>query len=440
MAVPCSGQCHSCPRQQHCKANTYSNIEALETYHPQAPLHAPPPNRGIKGLGIAIDIGTTTLAFALVDMVTGHTIATHSQGNSQLAYGGDVVSRIHHATHGHMSQLNIAITSDIIKGIGHILSYTSAAHITSMAITGNTTMLQLLLNLPCNGLMEAPFTPAITGIRHYAYTDIFPDHTLQCDVLILPIISAFVGADISAGLIASGWPNVQGYQLLLDIGTNGEMALFTPDTIYVTATAAGPAFEGASISCGVSSIPGAITRANFYPTSHVFSFETIADEEPIGICGTGVIDICAALITHRLVDETGFIESGEDKIYITPSIAFTQRDIREVQLAKSAIRSGIEVLRTAAGIQYQDIANVFLAGGFGYKMSPTAATTLGLIPQELTHKITAIGNGALGGCIRVLLSSVAQDNVARLATMATEINLATHPSFGDYFMDYMGME
>jgi len=392
--------------------------------------------------GIAIDIGTTTLAFEILNQKTGVRIASHSQVNSQREFGADVMARITNANSGEHAKLHAYIIKDICLGIGHILNKAGikSDEISHVAIAGNTTMLHLLLGLPCNTLGVSPFTPVFIGIKTAPFAEIFKTDLLNCDVLILPGISTFVGADISAGMLCCGWPNIQGTNLLIDLGTNGEMAVFSNDKVIVTSTAAGPAFEAANISMGVGSVPGAIARVNYFPTPGVFSFETINNSDPIGICGTGVIDISAELIKHRLIDDTGFIESEEDAIYITPEISFTQKDIREIQLAKSAMRSGIEILLDMAGVAYNELSNVYIAGGFGHKINLESAIRLGLIPAEFEKKVVIIGNSSLGGCANVLLSQTSETDILKLVEIAEEVNLAAHPKFNELFMEYMGME
>jgi len=453
--VICLVNCINAINGKTCCGKCTASTSILDTYTNPHPFVC---DRGGK-LGIAIDIGTTTLAFNLLDIKTGELLGVYSSINSQGIFGADVISRIKSANDGHLEKLNACIVNDIYAGIKHILNGRSGRDVSLVVIAGNTTMLHLLQNLSCDTLGVSPFTPISTGTKivpvekildvparrsdakgGICEANVLGNNLLDCDAIILPGISAFVGADIVAGLLCAGWPNVKGYNLLIDLGTNGEMAVFSNDKIIVTSAAAGPVFEAANISQGVACVAGAIAEVNFLPESYVFSFETIDNSDPIGICGTGVVDICAELVRHKLVDETGFIESGDDKIYITPSIAFTQRDIREVQLAKSAVRSGIEVLLEIAGIGYADLVHVFVAGGFGNKINIENAATLGLIPQGLKHKIISLGNASLGGCVKVLLSQKYENYAKQLATLATEINLAEYPQFADYFMDYIGME
>ncbi|MCL2841020.1 MAG: ASKHA domain-containing protein [Defluviitaleaceae bacterium] len=385
---------------------------------------------------LAIDIGTTTLAFELLSM-SGAKKAVYSSINSQHVFGADVVTRISKALEGNAAKLNAYIIEDISTGIAEIIKIADIKReeISRIGIVGNTTMLHLLRNLPCDTLGVYPFTPVTLAAHRQDFDGI--------DTLILPGISTFVGADITAGISFCRWGKTDNASLLIDLGTNGELALFTQDKILVTSTAAGPAFEAGNISQGVGSISGAIARVNYLPKSNVFIYETVGEslkDNPVGICGTGVIDITAELIRHNLVDETGRLEDESDGVMITKDIAFTQKDIREVQLAKSAVRSGIEILLEEAGLKYEDISKVFLAGGFGYHINVASAATLGLIPAPLKNKVQAIGNAALGGCAKTLLNPASEQALDIITATAKEINLATHPRFNTLFMEYMGME
>jgi len=394
--------------------------------------------------GLAIDIGTTTVAIELLNIKTGERIAVTSFVNSQREFGADVITRILSATTGAHSELNKRIKQDICTGILHILdsSGVSAADISLVVIAGNTTMLHLLLDYPCDSLGVAPFTPLFLDMKKFVFDTLFGSNpAINCEVIILPGMSTFVGADISAGLLTAGWQTAKGHNLLIDLGTNGEMTLFSDNgQVLVTSTAAGPALEAGNISKGMASVAGAIAKVSYNSDTNVFINETITNAEPIGICGTGVVDITAELIRHGLVDEAGGIESGEDAISITPGISFTQRDIREVQLAKSAVRAGLEILLDTAGINYTDLENVFLAGGFGYKINLQNAATLGIIPQELTKKVIVLGNSSLGGAAQVLLDINCERDIQKLTSLAKEVDLSTHPQFSNLFMEYMTME
>lgn len=393
-------------------------MDVLEAYKS---LHPAECDRGLPdgALGIAVDIGTTTIALQLLDMYSGRPVAAFSMENSQRRFGADVISRTEFANKGGLEQLRDCIIGDICHGVAALGGLDAKL----IVIAGNTTMLHILQGLPCNTLGVHPFAAVSLGLVRLR----FPE--LAGDCVILPGFSTFVGADIAAGILSCCSEN----SLLIDLGTNGEMALMAGNKIFVTATAAGPAFEGGNISAGVASVAGAIAKVKYNPAGQVFEYETIGGVPPVGICGTGMVDATAELIKHGLVAENGKLNHGNN-IQIGGK-NLTQKDIREMQLAKSAIRSGIEILLHTAGMAHNDIANVYLAGGFGHKINIENACVLGIIPKELHNKTTAIGNASLRGAAQVLLSQAKEANIVVLAQSATEVNLASHPMFNDLFMD-----
>ena len=394
--------------------------------------------------GLAIDIGTTTIAFALIDLDTGLSAFSHGVVNSQRALGADVISRIKAADEGKLDALNQYVVQDICQGVSYILaeSKISADAIRTMIISGNTTMLHILLKESCHSLGQYPFTPVFIDAQRRPFEAIFGKPLLACEVVLLPGISTYVGADVAAGILygyalEKSEGAADGLSLLVDLGTNGELALFSQDVVIGTATAAGPAFEAGNISCGTGSIPGAIAKAVYRPDVSAFACETIGGKAPIGICGSGLLDIAAQLVLHELIDEAG---SLDEDVTIAPGIIFTQKDVRELQLAKSAVRAGIEVLLLEAGASYDDITKVYLAGGFGHTLNLESALTLGILPEVWRHKVQAIGNSSLAGCVEILKNPDALDAIIEFTAKAKEVNLSAHPKFNDLFMEYMMFE
>ena len=374
--------------------------------------------------GMAVDIGTTTIAFALVDLKTGKVAASHGIMNSGRAFGFDVISRIKAADEGKLQELNEYMLRDINKVIMHICKKPDL--IQKMAIAANTTMLHILMRADCHSLGQYPFTPVFIDMQRRPFKEIFGCGTLSCEVTLLPGISTYVGADITAGIYSLN--RKKSTFLLIDLGTNGEMALVAKDTVTATATAAGPAFEAGNISCGVGSIPGAIYR---YDSS---GYKTIADKDPVGLCGSGVLDVAAKLVLDGIIDEAGTLD---EDFAVAPGITFTQQDVRELQLAKSAVRAGIEII--LEDISYNDIDMVYLAGGFGHALNLESAITLGILPQEWRHKVQSVGNSSLTGCIRFLTEKPIGNAAApfEFISNSKEINLSAHPRFNDLFMEHM---
>lgn len=404
---------------------------------------------------IGIDIGSTTIAMSLTGNNSKSSIASYSAVNKQRSYGSDVISRIQASNEGKKEELKECVRKEIYVGVHELLKRgeISVNQLKEVIIAGNTTMLHLLMGFSCETLGVYPFQPESLKTLNLPFRELFPkQQENDCDkellgavkVTLLPGISAFVGADISSGLLYCKFDRLEKPSLFIDLGTNGEMALGNKDHILTTSTAAGPAFEGGNITWGTGSIPGAICKVtinNEKPDCH-----TIGDKPPVGICGTGVIDIVYELLKNEIIDETGLLsdayfetgfslgvtETGEE-------ITFTQQDIREVQLAKSAIRAGIEVLMKRYGVDFKEIEHVFLAGGFGYKIDIKKAVGIGMIPEELIQKIEAVGNSALAGTI-VYAGEADALQMEGLIQVSKEINLSQDKDFNTLYMNYMMFE
>ena len=392
--------------------------------------------------GIGVDIGTTTIAFALVDLESGKVCNTLSLLNSQRQYGADVISRIQKSSDGLTSVLRECSRSDITRGLVELCGENHAS-VVRVVIAGNTTMLHLLLGLRSDSLAQYPFNPVMTEAMKISATELLGPLTVDCEVTLLPSASAFMGADIIVGLVYCQIDLVEGISLFIDVGTNGEMAIGGKEKLICVSTAAGPAFEGANITWGTGSIPGAVSSFDFHEGKAEFS--TIGDAIPVGICGSAVVDIVAACLRTGIIDRTGrFIsdETGADGLPIAKTqsgewIKFFQKDVREFQLAKSAIRSGIEILMREYGCRPQDIGHVYLAGGFGTRMNAQNALAVGLFPPELQGKIQSIGNTSLGGTVHCLLNDKNLQTAELLAHSAIVIDLSRHPSFNDLFMEQL---
>ncbi|MGN0159650.1 MAG: ASKHA domain-containing protein [Brotaphodocola sp.] len=395
--------------------------------------------------GIALDIGTTTLAAQLINLSSGKSLAAASAINRQRIHGADVIARIEASTHGKGEKLRQLIRGDVEKLVQQLLkkSGVSADSVEKMVISGNTTMGHLLMGYSCEGLGVFPFHPVNIDIIYDIYSNIFASSTLNCGVWLMPGISAYVGGDIVSGLYACDFPSDESIHLFIDLGTNGEMALGNHQKLLTTSVAAGPAFEGGNISCGTGSIPGAISHVTMDEKRRI-RVETIQDQTPLGICGTGIIELVSALFKAGLIDETGllsedYFEEGYP-VVITPDgneITFTQKDIREVQMAKSAVRAGVEILIRRYGIDYEDIQNVYLAGGMGFTLSREAAVSIGLLPAQLKEKISAVGNSSLAGAVRALTDESWQSASMQLKNISQEIILANETEFNEYYVKYM---
>ena len=364
-----------------------------------------------KRCGAAVDIGTTTLAATLYDLTEKKRLAAASSVNHQRAYGADVLSRIQAANEGAAEELRLSICRDIDALLAGLVADAGIPDdaVEELVIVGNTTMCHLLRGLSCAGLGAAPFTPEDLSLWEGSGAELALSDRWSVSVTILPGISAFVGADIVAGIYALEMDRKKN-ALLLDIGTNGEMAAGGADGFLVTSAAAGPVFEGGNISCGVAGVPGAVTSLVLErdPAAiggiRTVELSTIAGETPIGLCGTGIIDAVGEAVRLGLIDENGTFEEPwfTDGMPVAEGrFRFRQEDVRQVQMGKAAIRAGIETLLAEYG--GGDPEEILIAGGFGCRMDEEQTIRIGLFPEQFRGHITMIGNSALAGAQRYLL-------------------------------------
>ncbi|MCI8372924.1 MAG: DUF4445 domain-containing protein [Lachnospiraceae bacterium] len=396
---------------------------------------------------IAVDMGTTTLAVSLTESKTRKTLQVYTAINRQRKFGADVISRIQASCEGKGEELQQTIREDLAEGIQQVLEMAGIKEeeVGVISIAGNTTMGHLLMGLSCETLGVTPFTPVDISMRELSFQEVFGDQSLHIPVLLLPGISTYVGADITAGMFYCGFAEEDRTSVLIDLGTNGEMAIGNKERILVTSTAAGPAFEGGNISWGIGSVPGAISDVVIEEGN--VELTTIGEKTPAGICGTGAIAIMAELLKQEWVDETGLLDEEyfDDGFPIATAesgeqIVFTQKDVREMQLAIAAVRAGLETLLLRYGTDYEGVDRVFLAGGFGYKMNLEKAAATGLLPKELLGKIEAVGNSALGGAKEAVLQEGAKEKLEQLCRISQEVSLSADKDFNNFYMEYMMFE
>lgn len=396
--------------------------------------------------GLAVDIGTTTLAAALVDCTGGKILATATTVNSQRSFGADVVSRIGAACHGKGRALQKAVRRDLTRLVKQLFQDHPgvAGHCHCMAIAANTTMLHLLMGWSCEGLGNWPFHPVSLGGGTYDIQAVLgrQDVLTDCTVTLLPGMSTYVGADITAGIWQCGLASSDDVSLFVDLGTNGEMVLGNKDQRFIASAPAGPALEGGKLTWGTGSVPGAICGVRIERGRA--KVRTIDHTVPVGICGTGILEAMAGLVREGLVDETGkLVEPYFHKGFPLAStldyqrITLSQQDIREIQMAKSAIRAGIESLIERSGISRQRVHQVFLAGGFGYYLDPQKAAVIGLLPADLAERTTAVGNTSLKGAIGLLTGAVTLEELQAIAAGVEEIVLGNDEAFQRLYIDYL---
>lgn len=438
-----------------CKAVTREAVEIVVPVQEQqgfSALAAEAADEGALSLaadhdyGLAVDIGTTTLAAALVDCTDGKILATATAVNSQRSFGADVVSRIGAACHGKGKALQKAVRRDLTRLMKQLLKDHpgTAARCRQMAIAANTTMLHLLMGWPCDGLGDWPFHPVSLGGKTYRAQEVLGPQSPLADatVTLLPGMSTYVGADITAGIWQCGLASSDDVSLFVDLGTNGEMVLGNKDQRFIASAPAGPALEGGKLTWGTGSVPGAICGVRIERGRA--KVRTIDHTVPVGICGTGILEAMAGLVREGLVDETGkLVEPYFHKGFPLAStldyqrITLSQQDIREIQMAKSAIRAGIESLIERSGISRQRVHQVFLAGGFGYYLDPQKAAVIGLLPADLAERTTAVGNTSLKGAIGLLTGAVTLEELQAIAAGAEEIVLGNDEAFQRLYIDYL---
>lgn len=386
---------------------------------------APDPMEG--PYGAAVDIGTTTLALCLYDLKRGACLARCGMRNPQAAVAADVMGRIGAAVAGELDRLR-ALVNDAVE----VLLFRACAEagidsqpVGSLVVTGNTAMLYLFTGRDPSALTKAPFK-----------ADHLFGETLLMNgrqVYLPRYMHAFVGADITCAVLASGMCENSGVSLLCDVGTNGELALWKKGELLVTSTAAGPAFEGMGISCGCGSEVGAIDRV--FVRDGKIIVHTIGDRPATGVCGSGLIDSVAAALAVGAIDETGTMEG--DCFALTEGVRLLPRDIRAVQLAKAAVVAGIDTLLERAGIGAEDVDSFLVAGGFGSHLNVKSAAAIGLFPQALAAHSRVLGNAALTGAAMMLLDRRQQAQGVALTRLARHVDLGGDPKFNQHFIDRM---
>lgn len=390
--------------------------------------------------GIACDIGTTSIACYLVDLDTYAICDYFTDFNHQVAFGADVISRIDQCRLGNLPILHHTIINQLVRVVEYFLSKHNLTEIKRMYVSCNTTMAHLLAGIDPSPIGQAPFTPVFTNTFLLENTKL---NAYITNIVILPSVGAYLGSDILAGILASRMLETNKNALLIDIGTNGEIILKTGQQLYGCSTAAGPAFEGGRISCGMAAIPGAINEVQLIDGK--VKLKTV-EGKPKGICGCGLVDLIAVMRKEKLLDCSGALQKSSsplskkiknDVFYVTGEIYLSQKDVREFQLAKSAIISGILSLATTARISLDQIETVYLAGGFGFYLNLDNAYSVGLLPETFRGKVRSIGN-ASGMGAKICLTH--PDNIAKLEQIAKAvkpIELSNSSVFFSYFTDNM---
>jgi len=416
-----------------------------------------PGNATGKIHGVAFDIGTTSVVGYLIDLATGETLATVSGLNPQAVYGADLMSRISFAAQGRRNVRKLH--SRIVKFLNELIDRACAKaggsreHVYKVVVVGNTCMHHLFLGIDPTFVGQAPYKPALrdgyaclareAGLRTHANARLF----------LLPLVAGFVGADTVGMILSTGMHTSSQIRVAVDIGTNAEVVMGSRDQLMACSSPAGPALEGSQIKCGMRAAAGAIDRVRIDPELDI---HTIGEAPPIGICGSGLIDAAAALLDAGILDTGGRLllnpdvelpetvrarirkdgdgfhefvlawaqDSGHDQ-----DIVLTQKDIRELQLAKAAIRTGVQMLELEMGVTHEEIAELLLSGGFGNYLNIRSARRIGLIPDMPDSRVRYVSNAAGLGAQMALLSEQARQRAEDLAAGVTHLSLAEHPEF-----------
>lgn len=400
---------------------------------------------GAEDLGVALDIGTTTLELLVADLRSKKTLVSGSVPNMQAQAGADVISRIDFA--GSVPDGTAEMHGMVRGQFGTLLRDCLAAagldeqNLVSCVVTGNTTMLHL----------AAGRSPASMGVFPYTPQSLFgvdmPPETLglddRCHVYFAPCVSAFVGADVVCALLDALQEHERRAGVLVDLGTNGEIIAWAGDTIVATASAAGPVFEGGGIACGMPAIPGAVRRVVVNENNEV-QLETIAGEAPAGMCGSGVVDAVAAALALGAVDGTGALQPGAPRtsqeengkfFALAENVYLTQKDVRAFQSAKAAIFSGVQIVLGELGVPQDQPPLLYLAGGLGTAVNIDSAFQTGIVPRG--NGAVALGNAALRGARRLLLSPGLRPVAEQLARRTRALDLGTSPAFNAKYIENM---
>jgi len=418
----------------------------------------------LRLLGIAIDLGTTTIVGSLVNMQTGKVLAVAARTNPQSTYGTDVITRINYSISepGGLVKLQTIVINAINEIIEELCESYGAKfrEIYEMSLAGNTIMNHLFLGVNPQYIAEAPYIPAYRKSQKFMAEELGIAILPRGPVSTLPNISGYIGGDITGFILACDLHKRDKITLSIDIGTNGEIVLGSREKLICCSTAAGPAFEGGQISCGMRAMEGALDKF-FIDKKQVF-YHVIGDVEPKGICGTGLIDVVAEMRRMGIIDETGrivdpnlfngaewlkqrIVENDKNYDFILTkesdgakqSLKLKQQDIRELQLAKGAMAAGVEILMHELGIGIEDIEEILIAGAFGSYLNKYNALKIGLLPDISADKIKFVGNAASMGAKKFLLSKKARKDAEQIINTTEYIELSMRVDFQEIFAEKM---
>lgn len=456
MERTCNGECiyGKCPHP-YCIRYKQKRVRAVSLRDSAAVLRSfevPEIESDKSGFGFAVDIGTTTVVVYLYDLAASKLLSVKSALNPQISAGTDVISRISYCerVQDGLSDLH----NMIVKALDELFNKACEdarvdyGDVRYAVVSGNTVMLHLFANISPVSMGTYPFMPeSLFGNTVMGSELGFSNDEMQ--VYMPPCISAFVGADITSAILASRMVEEGGNALLMDLGTNGELALKAGDKLFTTSAPAGPAFEGAGISCGMASVNGAICSVSAMNSRAEVS--VIGDSEAAGICGSGLIDAMAFFLKAGIIDETGLINipdglkdsmrgyaesDGENfRIRLADNVFITQKDVREIQNAKAAVAAGVDCLLKAAGVSSDEIESVYIAGGFGNALNAESAADIGLINKAFKNRVRTIGNGSAAGAAMMLLNDGYRAEAQNIASRAESVQIGGDEYFAKQFIE-----
>ncbi len=388
-----------------------------------------------SGLGVALDVGTTTLVGQLLDLATGRVLAVHTALNAPARYGADVMSRIQHALEPEgrreLEKIIRAETGAMVRQLLASAQVPKDTEISDVVLVGNTAMHHLFCGIDVDPLSHFPFQPVRMGLQVFRARQLGWEAPGDPQVRFLPCLGGFVGSDVLAGVLATGLSESEEVAALVDLGTNGEIVVGDRRGLLCASTAAGPAFEGARISMGMRAASGAVSQAAVEGGG--LRCTVLGQTDPRGLCGSGLVDVVAAGLDLGVINPSGQLTEGGGEWKFCPPVSLTQRDIRELQLAKGAIAAGMKILKQRRGAA--KLARLYLAGAFGNYVSRASAYRIGLIdfpPQQ----VQPAGNTALRGAKLALFAPDGEDgSYAALRSRVEHVTLSSDPHFQDLFVD-----
>lgn len=418
-----------------------------------------PGDQTSKSCGVVVDLGTTTLVVGLVDLSTGKELGARSSLNPQARYAQDVMSRIKFASdaqgldtmHREVTKEVRALTRELCEAAG-----VSVSSLYEVVYSGNTCMLYLALAESPKTLGRFPYTVNLRGGRHLSAGPLRLGMADGALVYVPPMTSAFVGGDISSGIVATALQEQRGTSLFIDVGTNGEMVIARDGRLAATSTAAGPAFEGMNISCGMRASAGAIDSVRI-DASGQCRITVIGEAEPAGICGTGLIDAVAELVRTGVIGPSGRFANpaqvslsplrerltqvdGKPAFLLAEKVHLTQGDVRQLQLAKAATRLGADFLLRSVGVPVERLDRVYVAGGFGFHLRPESIVGIGLLPPEVRDRIEFVGNTSKAGGRALLLDQGQREVVRRVVEGIEVVDLTQQEGFDRAFAERIGFQ